>query len=228
MGPNTTVYVIDDEEAIRKFVQTAFTTPTCDVKCFPSADHFLNEYDDSGETPRCLILDVRLPGMGGLELHRILVESGSLLPVILLTGAADVPSAVESIQRGAVDFLQKPVSRKALFEIVERGLAIDSERRIARREQRAFQNKLGLLSRREREVFELLKDCKTNKQIAAILEVGFPTAAKHRSNVFKKLNVANEFEFMQLVDHAAQLATVEDAAHGSGEFHTGERLAEQR
>jgi len=223
-----TVYVVDDDAGIRRFIQVACAAPAREVKCFPSAEGFLRAYDDSGDHPRCLILDVRLPGMSGPELHQRLLESGALIPVIMQTGLGDVPTAVESLKNGAVDFLEKPVTRTALLETVNRGLMLDGERRIARKQRSSFQEKLTSLSRREREVFQLLSDCKTNKQIAAMMRIGFQTAAKHRANVFKKLDVGNEFEFMQLVDHAGQLVAVEDPAHGGGEFNAGERLAEQR
>lgn len=226
MGAHQTVYVVDDEEGIRRFIRFVCEAPDRNVECFPSADGFLRNYDDAGETSRCLILDINLPDISGLELHRWLVEQSVLIPVILLTGAGDVPSAVESIRRGAVDFLEKPVSRTALLSAVEQALSLDSDKRIARREQQEFERKLRTLSRRELEVFELLKDGKTNKQIAAALDVGFPTAAKHSSSVFRKLNVGNEFEFMQLVTRAGVLTGIENGPNGDRQVLTGERLAQ--
>lgn len=227
MVPDRTVYIVDDDDNVREFLQTACASPSCDVRSFPSADEFLEEYDDSGERPRCLILDVYLPGMSGPELHSRLVATGALIPVVLLTGAGDVPTAVESLQRGAIDFLEKPIDRKALLEAVERALSRDAQRRQQRKQRENLEGKLNALTRREQEVLEMLLDAKTNKQISATLSIGFQTAAKHRARVFKKLGVKSEVELVQLVAFVRAGGGVEDPANFAGKVAAGEGLANQ-
>lgn len=198
MKPKSTIYVVDDEEATIEHIRFEFETLDRAVKGFASAELFLKSYDDSGDDPRCLILCVELPGMNGPELQDRLGRSQSLIPIILLTGNADIPTTVKSIQNGAVDVLKKPYSREALLRDVERGLAIDAERRSHRSRESTIQKRLDSLTKREQEVLQLLKNCKSNKQIAAILHIGYQTAARHRSRVFRKLDIQNEMELTQL------------------------------
>lgn len=228
MHLTSTVYVVDDEEAVRRIIRDMCMKATVkhSVVEFPSAERFLEEYDDSGEDPRCLLLDIKLPGMTGIELQRRMLESKYLIPVILLTGAADVTTAVDSLQMGAADVLEKPVGRDALLAAVKRGIALDQQRREERRHRRAFQEKLATLSTREREVFELLIECLSIKQIAAKLDIGFQTAAKHRSRVLSKFEVQSDSELVLAIPRNDVSARIKGIADGDGEGIAGERLGQ--
>lgn len=207
------VYAVDDDPGVCSLVRHFCEAPGREILVYSSAEEFQSEYDDSGDTPRCVLLDIDLPGMDGLELHQRLIESQALAPVIFLTGAGEIQSAVKSIQLGALDYLEKPLESARLLATVERGLALDVQLRADRRRRQELEEKLDSLSKRERETFELLRQCKTNKQIAASLGVDFTTAARHSASIFRKFGVANPLEFMSVVHELDRMGgLVEEAA----------------
>lgn len=190
------VYVVDDDLDIRSSLHTQLTTIDIRVECYSAAETFFTAYSEHADVAQCLLLDLRLPGTSGLELLQSLEGFGARMPTIILTGHADVSSAVESMRAGAFDILQKPVPREILFECVRAALAADAANVANRRQLEEFAARIELLSPREHEVMELLVQALNTKQIAARLDVGFQTAAKHRANVLRKLGVKNEVELV--------------------------------
>jgi FixJ family two-component response regulator len=168
------------------------------VRTFASAEDFL-QIAIPHDTPRCLLLDLRMHGLSGLGLQQRLSSDGQTIPIIFLTGFGNVPAAVEAIRAGAVDFLEKPLHRDALLDRVKRAVDIDAQSLMLRRQVADFRNRLAALSRRERDVVQLLLRGGSNKEIAAALGIGLPTVTKHRSSLLRKLQVRNVFELISVM-----------------------------
>src|SRR5438128_1974940 len=150
MPPQPTVFVVDDDPAVRDSLALLLRSVGLPCRAYPTAREFLAAYEPS--QPGCLLLDVRMPGMGGLELQGLLAGQGITLPVVLITGHADVPMAVRAMKGGAVDFLEKPFNDQVLLDCVHRGLERDAEARRRQAERAGVAQRLGLLTPREREV----------------------------------------------------------------------------
>lgn len=182
-----TILVVDDDEAMRDSMTWLLEGEGYRVACFASAAEFLDARRD--DMRGCLILDVRMPEMSGLELQEKLNALGSRLPIIFITGHGDVPMAVAALQRGACDFIEKPFHNADLLSRIERALELDNE--IAARRQRndAIAHRLKQLTQREREVMQLVVTGKLNKQIADELEISMKTVEAHRARVMEKMGV---------------------------------------
>jgi FixJ family two-component response regulator len=189
------VYVVDDDEAVRDSLQFLLE-PAYQVATFDSAEAFLARYDP--QAIACLILDVRMPGMSGLQLQEELLARGSHLPVVFVTGHGDVPMAVATMKKGAVDFIEKPFEQQALEALVERMLARarDDAARIER--QRMNSAMLGRLTPREQQVLERIVAGRLNKQIAADLGISIKTVEAHRANIMGKLNAGTVADLMRV------------------------------
>lgn len=194
------VYVVDDDAAVRKGLRRQLESSGYRVQLFESAGQFL-EYPAVDEVS-CLILDVKMPGMSGPEMHRQLVESGRLLPVILLSGHADVPASVAAMKRGAVDVLIKPADDKILLNAVAVALARSREEREAAADVSMARKKIERLSVRELEVFRKVISGALNKQIARDLGVVEQTIKFHRSAIVQKLEVDSVAEMVRLAGRA--------------------------
>lgn len=194
------VYVVDDDAAVRKGLRRQLESSGYRVQLFESAGQFL-EYPAVDEVS-CLILDVKMPGMSGPEMHRQLVESGRLLPVILLSGHADVPASVAAMKRGAVDVLIKPADDKILLNAVAVALARSREEREAAADVSMARKKIERLSARELEVFRKVISGALNKQIARDLGVVEQTIKFHRSAIVQKLEVDSVAEMVRLAGRA--------------------------
>ena len=181
-----TVYVVDDDEAVRDSLQWLLEGKDYRVRCFDSAETFLSRYD-----PRevaCLIVDIRMGGMTGLELQDRLVERKSPLPIVFITGHGDVPMAVDTMKKGARDFIQKPFDETALVNLVERMLA-QATTAFADSLQAASRDALmAKLTTREAQVLERIVAGRLNKQIADDLGISIKTVEAHRANIMEKLN----------------------------------------
>jgi FixJ family two-component response regulator len=181
-----TVYVVDDDEAVRDSLQWLLEGKDYRVRCFDSAEIFLSRYD-----PRevaCLIVDIRMGGMTGLELQDRLVERKSPLPIVFITGHGDVPMAVDTMKKGAMDFIQKPFDETALVTLVERMLA-QATSAFAESMQAASRDALmAKLTTREAQVLERIVAGRLNKQIADDLGISIKTVEAHRANIMEKLN----------------------------------------
>jgi len=180
-----TVYFVDDDEAVRDSFELLAETAGLQAESFESALEFLEDFDP--DRPGCLVVDLRMPGMSGLELQRTLNESGTELPVIVLSGHADVASAVSAMKAGAVEFLQKPFDNAELLLKINAALNRDNVLREQRNERQSIAARAETLTPREREVMEGLVKGLSGKQIAAHLGISYRTMEKFRANVMKKM-----------------------------------------
>jgi RNA polymerase sigma factor (sigma-70 family) len=191
-----TVFLVDDDAAALRALATLIKVVFPRVETYASAADFLTAYR---QQPGCLVLDVAMPGMSGLELHRKLIQDKVTLPVVFVTGHANVPMAVEAMQMGAVNFLQKPVQEQELWDSIRRAIEVDAQnrRRLARR-QRA-EERLARLSAGEREVLNLILEGKMNKEIATELGLSTRTVEDRRAKLMKKMGAESLAELIQLV-----------------------------
>ncbi|MBL0422018.1 response regulator transcription factor [Ramlibacter sp. AW1] len=191
-----TVYVVDDDEAVRDSVQWLLEGKDYRVRCFDSAETFLARYD-----PRevaCLIVDIRMGGMTGLELQDKLLERKSPLPIVFITGHGDVPMAVNTMKKGAMDFIQKPFKEEELLHLVERML--DHARGSFAEYQSAASRDalLAKLTSREAQVLERIVAGRLNKQIADDLGISIKTVEAHRANIMEKLNANTVADLLKI------------------------------
>ena len=181
-----TVYVVDDDEAVHDSLQWLLEGKDYRVRCFDSAESFLSRYD--AREVACLIVDIRMGGMTGLALQDKLVERKSPLPIVFITGHGDVPMAVDTMKKGAMDFIQKPFDEAALVSLVERMLTQANES-FAESQQAASRDALmAKLTGREAQVLERIVAGRLNKQIADDLGISIKTVEAHRANIMEKLN----------------------------------------
>ena len=181
-----TVYVVDDDEGVRDSLQWLLEGKDYRVRCYDSAETFLSRYD-----PRevaCLIVDIRMGGMTGLELQDRLVERKSPLPIVFITGHGDVPMAVNTMKKGAMDFIQKPFQEDALVSLVERMLDQAKEAFSEHQNSASRDALLAKLTSREAQVLERIVAGRLNKQIADDLGISIKTVEAHRANIMEKLN----------------------------------------
>lgn len=191
------IYVVDDDEAMRDSMSWLLEGEGYAVACFESGEHFLAAYHDGMRG--CLVLDVRMPEMSGLELHEHLADRGSALPVIFVTGHGDVPMAVAALQRGACDFIEKPFHNEDLLGRIRRALAVDCQNASRRKRTDAIAQRLEQLTQREREVMDLVVAGKLNKQIADELNISMKTVEAHRARVMDKMGARTLAELVRAV-----------------------------
>jgi FixJ family two-component response regulator len=194
--PVPTVYVVDDDEGVRSALALLLKSMDQPAVTFGSAGEFLEKYDP--DRPGCALLDVRMPGMSGLELQEELNLRGVVLPVIFITGHGDVPMAVEAMQRGAFDFLQKPFRDDDLAERIRRALARDRKLRSQIGEKGQIRKRLERLTPRERQVLKLVTDGKPNKVMAAELGVSQRTVEIHRAHVMRKMGASSLAQLVRM------------------------------
>lgn len=182
------VFIVDDDDAQRDSLVWLLESHGHAVRAFPDAESFLAAWD--GSFAGCLLLDVRMPGMSGLELFEELARRHCALPVIFITGHGDVPMAVAALKKGAADFIEKPFSAEEMLKMVENCLARESEERKHRRARTDTAQRLTQLTTREREVLDLIIAGKLNKQIADVLGISIKTVEVHRARVMDKMGVS--------------------------------------
>ena len=182
-----TVFIVDDDEGVRDALSMLLDTIGQAHELFSSATEFLESYDES--KGGCLVLDIRMPRMSGLDLQEKLSEKGSLLPIIFITGHGDILMAVEAMRRGALDFIRKPFRDQDLLDRINEALDFNAGKRKALLDRQQLLGKIALLSEREREVFHHVADGEMNKVIAFDLGISERTVEVHRSQVMKKLGV---------------------------------------
>lgn len=192
-----TVFVIDDDDAVRSSLRLLFKSYGLEAAMHASADEFLASYDLA--RPGCLVLDVRMPGMSGLELQQRLNALGATIPIVFITGHGDVPMAVEAMQSGAFDFLQKPFRDDDLLARVQRALARDAEQRALLRARHDTRERLATLTPREHDVLNLVVVGKANKVIAADLGLSQRTVEIHRARVMEKMDAASLAQLVRMV-----------------------------
>ena len=191
-----TVYLVDDDPSVRDGVKYLFESVGLNVEVFGSAPDFLENFQATRRG--CLVLDVRMPGMSGLELQQVLNARDCGIPVIVITGHGDVPMCVRAFENGAFAFLEKPVNQQQLLEYVQRGIEEDTRRRSSPTKV-DVDPLLQQLTQREREVMDLLVAGKSMKQIASQLQISVPTCSKHRARLQEKLGVENDVELVRLI-----------------------------
>ena len=195
MPPDPTVFVVDDDPAMRDSLRWLLQSVGLAVETFGAAEEFLTQYDAT--KPGCLVLDVRMPGMSGLKLQDVLAERHIRLPVIIITGYAEVPSAVRALKTGAIDFIEKPFSDELLLDRIRQAIDTDRQMREAAAQRATVMERFASLTSREREVMELVSAGKANKVIAAELNLSPKTVEVHRANVMKKMEVDSVAELVR-------------------------------
>jgi RNA polymerase sigma factor (sigma-70 family) len=191
------VMVVDDDAGVRNAMRILLKSVGIDAMVYGSAQEFLGAWQPS--QAGCLVLDIRMPGMSGLELQQQLNLRGAVVPVIFMTGHGDIPMAVEAMQHGAFDFLQKPFRDQDLLDRIQRAIARDSERRESLGEHARIEAHLESLTAREREVLDLMVKGKQNKQIAQDLGVSPRTIEIHRSRVMEKMDAHSVAELVRMM-----------------------------
>lgn len=191
-----TVFVVDDEQPVRDSLRWLLEPLKLNIETYASARDFLSAYDPA--RPGCLVLDVRMPRMSGLELQEELNARQVRLPVIMITGHGDVPIAVRSMKEGALDFIEKPFSEQVLLERIQHALAADARQRRELAEHAAVHERIAALTVREREVLERVVAGKSNKLIATELGVSTKTVEAHRAKAMEKLGTHSVAELTTL------------------------------
>lgn len=192
-----TVYIIDDDEAVRESLGLLLDSVDQESLTFASANEFLAAYNE--DMAGCIVLDIRMPGMNGMELQKRLNDMNSILPIIFVTGHGDVPMAVEAIQHGAVDFIQKPYREQDLLDKIHKALQLDAEQRADLTEKKSIQERLETLTPRETEVMDMMIEGKANKVIAIDLGISQRTVEIHRSRVMEKMNTHSLAHLVRMV-----------------------------
>lgn len=193
----STVFIVDDDREVREALQLLMESVGLNVTSFDSANTYLEQFDAA--RPGCIILDVRMPGMSGLDLQDLLLEKPLCPPIIIITGHGDVPMAVRAVQAGAVDFIQKPFNDQALLDSVHRALAHDARQRGEASHIAEIKQKLSRLTPREREVLELVVQGLRNKLIASELSVSQSTVEAHRAKVMEKMEAKTLSDLMRMM-----------------------------
>jgi FixJ family two-component response regulator len=198
------VYIVDDDEAIRDALRLLMKSANLRVLCCATAEEFLGSY--KSELPGCLVLDVRMPGMSGLDLQRLLKERHIGIPVVIMTGHGDVSMAVQAMKGGAVDFVEKPFKNDVLLERVQQCLRIDIDERAKHRQNAEAASRIASLTQREREVMDLLIQGKRNKAIASELGISNRTVEAHRAKIMEKMRAHSISDIMRLSYAAGERA----------------------
>lgn len=191
-----TIFVVDDDPGVSRAMESVARMLGLPVTSFASGAEFLSSYDSS--RPGCLVLDVKMPGMTGLELQQQLLADGVAIPIIMISGHADVRIAVEAMSRGAVTLLEKPCRLDELTAHIRRALDIDAQQRVSQAKQARTESKLAQLTAKEREVMDLVAVGRTNKDIAAELMLSIRAVEDRRSRLMRKLGVGSVVELVQL------------------------------
>jgi FixJ family two-component response regulator len=196
LGSLPVVFVVDDDPAMRDSLRWLIESTGLQVETFADAQTFLARIRP--DLPGCLVLDVRMPGMSGLDLQAELTRRGIGLPTIVVTGHAEVPMAVRAVKAGAIDFIEKPFSDQLLLDRVRQGIEMDRQERDGRARRAEILRRMSLLTQREREVLDLVVVGKANKEIAAALHLSPKTVEVHRAHVMEKMQASSVAELVRL------------------------------
>ncbi len=199
-----TVFVVDDDVAVCTSLRLLLRSVGLPAVTCSSAAEFLAQFDP--DCPGCIVLDIRMPGMSGIELQQVLNERHSVTPIVFITGHGDVPMAVEAMQAGAIDFIQKPFRDQELLDRINRALEGDRALRAELSERDSIRQRIARLTPREREVLDLVTQGKANKVIAADLEVSQRTVEIHRARVMEKMGAGSLAHLVRMVIEAERVA----------------------
>jgi RNA polymerase sigma factor (sigma-70 family) len=192
-----TVFVVDDDEEVRSALKLLFESVGLPVICYRSATDYLQQFDAA--LPGCLVVDIRMPGMSGLDMQEKLAQYPLYPPVIIITGHGDVPMAVRAVQAGAVNFIEKPFRDQVLLDSVHRAIGIDAERRGEATRLSEIQEHLDQLTPREKEVLDLVISGMRNKTISQQLGITLSTVEAHRSRVMEKMQADSLSHLMRMM-----------------------------
>lgn len=198
MSQTPIIHVIDDDDALRQALVGLFRSMSMQAVAYGSVQQFLAVEGRQG--PGCLVLDVRLPGLSGLDFQKRMADEGVTLPVVLMTGHGDIPMSVQAMKAGAVDFLTKPFRDQDLLDAVAAAIELDANRRLARAEADDLQTLYASLSPRERQVMTLAASGQMNKQIAAELDLSEVTVKIHRGAAMRKMRARSFAELVRMAD----------------------------
>jgi FixJ family two-component response regulator len=193
------VYLVDDDSSVRRALTRLLQASGYPAEAFDSAETFLQSARPA-DIPSCLVVDLRMPGLSGLELQALLLEEGFDISLVFISGRADVESGIRAMKGGAIDFLEKPFSDESLLAAVRRGLERDAERCADRSQRAVLEARLGTLTRRERDVFGLIVTGLLNKQVGATLGTTEKTVKVHRSRVMQKMGASSLAELVRMAD----------------------------
>lgn len=196
MNKDQTIYIVDDEKPVRDSIKFLMESIGLQAKGFASAQEYLDQFD--ADAPGCLITDIRMPMMSGLDLQQKLSEKALHLPIIMITGHGDVPMAVSAIQQGAIDFVEKPFNNQKLLDLVYKALEIDAKRRGENTKLGDIQQKYQYLTDKEQQVFELVIKGDLNKQIAKELFVTQSAIEARRAKIMEKMQANNLSDLMRM------------------------------
>jgi two-component system, LuxR family, response regulator DctR len=200
MSESKTISIVDDDEAIRDSLRWLFASRGHDAICYPNGVEFLKGY--SPDQQCCIILDIRMPEMSGVEVFDTLHNFSYCPPIIILTGHGDIPMAVNLLKKGACEFLQKPFNDNDIVDLVESYILRDQEKRDRWRMQQKVRHQLNQLTQREYEVMELMLKGKLNKQVADELDIAIKTVEVHRSRILEKMNVKTALALASVLRNA--------------------------
>jgi FixJ family two-component response regulator len=198
--PPPTVFIVDDDAAVLNAFSRLLRVSGYAVQTFGSAQSLLEQH--TADLPGCLVLDVAMPGLSGLELQQALVATHGDRPTIFVSGASDIPITVQAMKLGAVDFLTKPVDDEVLLNAIRVAIGKDQQMRAARAKLKVFQDRFATLTRREREVLQNVVAGRLNKQIAADLGIVEKTIKVHRHRVMEKMKVSSLAELVRMTERA--------------------------
>ena len=196
--PEPTVFVVDDDPSVRKALERLFKSVGLNVEVFNSAKEFLPCKEPDG--PSCVVLDVRMPGLSGLDLQRELAAAGKNMPIIFVTGHGTVPMTVKAMKAGAVDFIEKPFDDQVLIDAVHKAMERDKRMRLERAEVGEIKQRVESLTPREREILAYVVSGMLNKQIAFDLDISEKTVKVHRARVMEKMKVRSLADLVRLAE----------------------------
>ena len=197
MNDSQTIFVVEDDDEVREAIELFLESRDFRVEGYPSAQAYLDSFDP--ERTGCLLLDVRMPGMGGLDLQNRLIAEASHPPIIIITGHGDIPMAVRALNAGAVDFIEKPFNDKQLLESISKALEIDTAQRDKVKQLKRIRQQLETLTRREREILDMIIEGKRNKVIAYDLGIALSTVESHRAHLMEKMKADNLSDLMRMM-----------------------------
>ncbi len=203
--PESIVYVIDDDRSVREAIESLIRSVGITVKTFASAQEFKGT--SRPNVPSCLVLDVRMPGLSGLDLQRELLDGGMRIPVIFITGHGDIPMSVRAMKAGAIEFLTKPFRDQDLLDAISAAIESDRAERFQLAEVTEFQKRFGQLTPREREVMDFVVKGLLNKQIAASLKISEITVKLHRHQVMEKMKAQSLADLVRMAERMSHRGT---------------------